>query len=70
MRDLGDSAPYFHNGSQTTLAEVLTAYQDVARLARKQQVRNADPELKRIVLADPDLTNLQAFLRSLKEDYQ
>ncbi len=69
LRDLGDSEPYFHNGSQGQLEDVISFYQVFAAKARTGEVRNADPELSRIVLTKADVLPLTAFLSSLKEDY-
>lgn len=70
LRDLGHSAPYLHNGSRDTLAEVVRFYQSAAALARAGQLRNAAPELKHIALAPDDVEPLVAFLHSLNEDYE
>jgi hypothetical protein len=69
LRDLGDSAPYFHNGSTSDLENVVRFYKEFSTKARRKEVRNADPQLRRIVLSNADLEVLTAFLKSLKEDY-
>ena len=70
LRDLGHSAPYLHNGSRDTLADVVRFYQTTSALARAGQLRNAAPELKLIALAPEDVEPLTAFLHSLNEDYE
>lgn len=70
LRDLGQSAPYFHNGSADTLADAARHYQAVAALARAGSLRNGAPELGGIALGEDDIAALAAFLRSLDEDYE
>jgi cytochrome c peroxidase len=69
LRDLGDSTPYFHNGSTTDLEGAVRFYKEFSAKARRGEVRNADPQLQRVVLSNADLEVLIAFLKSLKEDY-
>ncbi|MBC7882781.1 MAG: hypothetical protein H7Y37_15935 [Anaerolineae bacterium] len=69
LRDLGDSAPYFHDGNTTNLEDIVRFYKEFSGKARRGEVRNADPQLRRIVLGNDDLKVLTAFLKSLKEDY-
>src|SRR5690606_23967328 len=69
IRDLGQSAPYFHSGAFWTIQEVLEFYRETSDLARAGLVRNASPELAGIRLDDEDAADLAAFLRSLNEDY-
>ena len=70
LRDLGHSAPYLHNGSADSLADVVRFYQGSAALARAGQLRNPAPELRRIFLGAEDVEPLTAFLRALNEDYE
>jgi len=70
LRDLGHSAPYTHSGINDTLEEVLRGYAKNSDLARKNELRNGDEELKRIALLPPDIAPLVAFLKSLNEDYE
>ncbi|PWU21803.1 MAG: hypothetical protein C5B49_01960, partial [Bdellovibrio sp.] len=69
VRDLGQSAPYFHSGHAGTLEEVIRFYETYSALAREGVVRNADPRLKDIQLGESDGKNLVLFLKSLNEDY-
>ena len=47
LRDLEDSAPYFHNGSKLTFTDVVMFYINSSQLARQGQLRNAPPEFQR-----------------------
>lgn len=69
LRDLVDSAPYFHNGQLDTFEEVIEAYIKSAELAREGKLRNADPELLQISLTRDDIPFLVSFLSALTEDY-
>jgi len=69
LRDLEDSAPYFHNGSAVTFNDVINHYITMSQLARSGAMRNAPPEFQNMSLSQSDLTALVAFLQSLTEDY-
>ena len=69
LRDLDDSAPYFHNGSAPTLDAVVTHYITMSRLAQQGAMRNAPAEFLKMSLSQDDLAALVAFLQSLTEDY-
>jgi hypothetical protein len=69
LRDLEDSAPYFHNGSKARFSDVVEFYIHSSQLARQGQLRNAPPEFQNISLNEDDVQALVAFLRSLTEDY-
>ncbi|HEX7965299.1 MAG TPA: hypothetical protein VF651_06240 [Gammaproteobacteria bacterium] len=69
LRDMGDSAPFMHDGGFDTLEQVVRFYQHAGRLARAGQLRNADPAMQGVVLNDGDVADLAAFLGSLDEDY-
>jgi cytochrome c peroxidase len=69
LRDLGDSAPYFHNGSAITFDDVVNHYIQMSQLARSSAMRNAPPEFANMSLSQDDLAALVAFLKSLTEDY-
>jgi cytochrome c peroxidase len=70
LRDLGHSAPYFHDGSFDSLEAVVTFYRETAALARSGALRNAAPELARLSIDAADVAPLAAFLRALNEDYE
>jgi cytochrome c peroxidase len=69
LRDLEDSAPYFHNGSRLKLNDVVNFYIQTAALAHNGLLRNAAPEFANMSLSSADVTALVAFLQSLTEDY-
>jgi cytochrome c peroxidase len=69
LRDLEDSAPYFHNGTAPTFNEVVNHYIQMSELARNGSMRNAPPEFANMSLSADDLNALVAFLQSLTEDY-
>ncbi len=69
LRDLVDSAPYFHNGSRAGLGDVVAFYINASALARAGKLRNAPPEFNNMSLSPNDTQSLVAFLLSLTEDY-
>ncbi|HUK82693.1 MAG TPA: hypothetical protein VLZ12_08705 [Verrucomicrobiae bacterium] len=69
LRDLADSAPYFHTGQFDTLNSVVGFYRAIGTAARAGIVRNADLQLSGVALKSEDLDALVAFLMSLTEDY-
>jgi cytochrome c peroxidase len=69
LRDLSDSAPYFHNGSAPTFEDVVNRYIAMSKLAQSGAMRNAPPEFMNMSLSQDDLAALVAFLKSLTEDY-
>jgi cytochrome c peroxidase len=69
LRDLEDSAPYFHNGSALTFNDVVNHYIAISALARAGAMRNAPAEFANMSLSNDDVAALVAFLQSLTEDY-
>jgi cytochrome c peroxidase len=69
LRDLTDSAPYFHNGSRATFDDVVEFYIKSSALAKAGQLRNAPSQFNNMSLSDDDVQALVAFLVSLTEDY-
>jgi cytochrome c peroxidase len=69
LRDLEDSAPYFHNGSALTFNDVVQFYINSSQLAREGLLRNAPPEFQGMSISQADMDALVAFLKSLTEDY-
>ncbi|HZD47786.1 MAG TPA: hypothetical protein VE178_03500 [Silvibacterium sp.] len=69
LRDLEDSAPYFHNGSAPKFNDVVNHYIAMSNLARSGAMRNAPPEFSNMSISSDDLAALVAFLQSLTEDY-
>jgi cytochrome c peroxidase len=70
LRDLGQSPPYFHDGSRDTLEDALQHYRDASDAARAGHLRNGAPELANVVLSTDDVAALVDFLRALDEDYE
>jgi cytochrome c peroxidase len=69
LRDLVDSAPYFHNGSAVKFDDVVHHYIRMSQLALAGGMRNSPPEFASMSLSEEDLAALVAFLQSLTEDY-
>jgi len=69
LRDLEDSAPYFHNGSKLTFTDVVMFYINSSQLARQGLLRNPPPEFQGMSISQSDVAALTAFLASLTEDY-
>jgi cytochrome c peroxidase len=69
LRDLEDSAPYFHNGSALKFSDVVEFYINSSQLARQGLLRNAPAEFQNMSLSESDVAALSAFLASLTEDY-
>ena len=69
LRDLEDSAPYFHNGTAPKFNDVVNHYIRMSQLAHAGAMRNAPPEFANMSLSQDDLAALVAFLQSLTEDY-
>ncbi len=69
LRDLEDSAPYFHDGSAPRFDNVVNHYIQMSQLAQAGLMRNAPPEFKNMSLSSDDVAALVAFLQSLTEDY-
>jgi len=69
LRDLQDSAPYFHNGAKAKFADVVNFYINASQLMRQGKLRNGDLQLGAVSLSAEDVEALVAFLRALTEDY-
>jgi cytochrome c peroxidase len=69
LRDLEDSAPYFHNGSKLKFTDVVQFYIASSQLARQGLLRNPPPEFQNMSISQSDVAALAAFLASLTEDY-
>jgi hypothetical protein len=69
LRDLEDSAPYFHNGSKPKFGDVVNFYINNSQLAHQGLLRNGAVEFGSMSLSANDLNALVAFLQSLTEDY-
>ena len=69
LRDLGQSAPYFHAGSVDTVEGAVRFYVGASGLMRAGRLRNGSPELAHVRIDDGALEPLVAFLKALNEDY-
>ncbi len=69
LRDLEDSAPYFHNGSRLKFEDVIAFYINSSQLAHAGLLRNAPSQFANMHLTQDDIAALAAFLKSLTEDY-
>jgi len=69
LRDLEDSAPYFHNGSRPKFEDVAAFYVSSSQLAHRGALRNAPSEFANMRITTADVAALAAFLKSLTEDY-
>jgi cytochrome c peroxidase len=69
LRDLEDSAPYFHNGSKPKFTDVVQFYVASSQLARQGLLRNPPAEFQGMSISSADVASLSAFLASLTEDY-
>jgi cytochrome c peroxidase len=69
LRDLVDSAPYFHNGSAAKFDDVVNHYIAFSALAKSGGMRNAPAQFANMSLSADDLQALVAFLTSITEDY-
>jgi cytochrome c peroxidase len=69
LRDLEDSAPYFHNGSALKFPDAVQHYVRSSALAHAGALRNAPAEFQGMSLSDSDVAAVAAFLASLTEDY-
>lgn len=69
LRSLGQSAPYFSDGSATSIKHVLQAYMVFSAMAKRDLMVNEDPVLNKMTVRAQDFAALQAFLEALDEDY-
>jgi cytochrome c peroxidase len=69
LRDLEDSAPYFHNGTLPRFEDVVAFYVLSSQRAHQGVLRNAPAEFSQMHLTQDDVAALAAFLKSLTEDY-
>jgi cytochrome c peroxidase len=69
LRDLEDSAPYFHNGSKGKFNDVVNFCIKNSQWARQGLLRNGAVKFAAMSLSAEDLNALVAFLKSLTEDY-
>ena len=60
LRDISLSAPYFHDGSATTLMEVMQTYADHGYVEG-----NISPEINKISLNEKEMKDIVAFMKAL-----
>lgn len=65
LRDINKSAPYFHDGSSATLAQVIEHYRKGGEVKT-----NLAPEMKELKLTDQEAHSLLVFLNNLSSDSQ
>jgi hypothetical protein len=70
IRDLGQSEPYLHSGTELTIEGVLRFYINTSEMMRRGTLRNGSEELAGVRISEIDIPPLAAFLRSLNEDYR
>lgn len=67
LRNIELTAPYFHNGGQRTLREVVDFYNRGGDF-HEQNIADLDPDVERLGLSDADKDALVAFLKSLTDE--
>jgi cytochrome c peroxidase len=60
LRDIELTAPYFRNGSASTLREVVEHYAKGG-----EDLSNISPDMKRLTLSEQDKADLVAFMKAL-----
>ncbi|RME45275.1 MAG: DUF11 domain-containing protein, partial [Chloroflexi bacterium] len=67
LRNVELTGPYFHNGGQGSLRQVIEFYVRGGDF-HEQNINNLDPSIQVLPLSDADMAGLEAFLRSLTDD--
>jgi hypothetical protein len=67
LRNVALTAPYFHNGGQLTLAQVIEFYNRGGDFGR-QNVLNLDPTVQPLFLTQGERADLVAFLEGLTDE--
>ena len=65
LRNVALTAPYFHSGSEATLADVIAFY---AQGGRAEDDYGRSPDVRPFDMSDEDRTDLVAFLQSLSSE--
>lgn len=69
VRNIGRTAPYFHNGSYANLHDVLVFYNDGGGKALGYDVPSQDPEVRPLHLTDSELAAVEVFItRALADE--
>jgi cytochrome c peroxidase len=67
LRNIALTAPYFHNGGQRTLKEVVDFYNRGGDF-REQNINDLDPDIENLKLTESQKQDLVAFLEGLTDD--
>jgi cytochrome c peroxidase len=67
LRNIELTAPYFHNGGQRTLKEVVDFYNRGGDF-HDQNIADLDPDVERLGLSEKDKEDLVEFMRSLTDE--
>ena len=67
LRNVALTAPYFHNGGQLTLAQVVDFYNRGGDF-RRQNVDNLDTDVRQLGLTSAERADLVSFLEALTDD--
>ncbi len=67
LRNVELTGPYFHNGGQATLAQVVLFYERLGDFSN-ENVRNVDPDLARIFFTEPEEQPLIEFMLALTDE--
>ena len=67
LRNIELTAPYFHNGGQRTLLEVVEFYNRGGDF-HEENIDNLDPDIERLGLDDDDKEALVAFMKALTDE--
>lgn len=70
LRNLGHSAPYFHNGSAQTLASAVQQYVRAKNMARSGTLINPSEHFQDMHIMGFHIDDLVSFLESLNENYE
>lgn len=70
LRNLGHSFPYLHNGSANNIKDAIAQHLTASKLLRKGVLRNGAIEFLGIDVNEVELSELEAFLVSLNENYE
>ncbi len=67
LRNIELTAPYFHNGGQATLEQVVDFYNRGGDF-HQENIANLDPDIRNLNLSAENKADLVAFLKSLTDD--
>jgi cytochrome c peroxidase len=67
LRNIELTAPYFHNGGQFTLKQVVEFYNRGGDF-HEQNIKDLDPDIEKLGLSEDEQNALVAFLKSLTDD--